>query len=293
MLILLLLLYIPTPTSTDKTGTAVVVAAIMLIALAFLFFGILKDGTGLIRRWLLMTGLVKPGDNAREKTSTLLTSFTYFQKLSPSGKKIFLDKVLLFLNTKTFEGAGEYEPDSKTITNVAAAAAQISYGLPDFTFPRFETIRLFPTVFRLRRDAPLMKGGTNPQGCIYMSVKDFEAGYANPHDRLNVGLHELAHALFIELLDAAGEEIPHHILPDIRQYIVAADRILSAGAERDDFLRDYAFTNRHEFFAVCVEHFFESPVEFKRQLPDLYRIMTDLLNQDPSNVGGDYSVIRR
>ncbi len=278
--------------SNSPLASAIVAVIVLGVAIYF-FWGVIKEGFGLVKDRLVTTGKIQADEEEAAQTAATLFSFSYFQKLSPNGKKIFLDKVYLFLNTKTFEGAGEYEPDRHTCIHVAAAAAQLSYGLPGFTFPRFETIRLFPAAFRLHRDAPLMKGGTNPQGYIYMSVKDFEAGYANPTDRLNVGLHELAHALFIELLDAAGEEIPHHVLPDIRQYIVEADKILNAGADRDDFLRDYAFTNRHEFFAVCVEHFFESPGEFKRQLPDLYRIMTDLLNQDPSNVSGDYSVIRR
>ena len=42
------------------------------------------------------------------------------------------------------------------------------------------------------------------------------------------------------------------------------------------------FANEHEFFAVAVENFFERPQEFKNAIPELYSILSKLLNQDPS-----------
>lgn len=36
-----------------------------------------------------------------------------------------------------------------------------------------------------------------------------------------------------------------------------------------------------EFPAVCAETFFERPVSFKKQIPDLYLALCSLLNQDP------------
>jgi len=40
--------------------------------------------------------------------------------------------------------------------------------------------------------------------------------------------------------------------------------------------------NEHEFFGVAVENFFERPQEFKNAIPDLYAILSKLLNQDSS-----------
>ena len=36
-----------------------------------------------------------------------------------------------------------------------------------------------------------------------------------------------------------------------------------------------------EMFAVCVETFFEQPEDFKKNLPELYQTMVNLLRQDP------------
>ena len=48
-----------------------------------------------------------------------------------------------------------------------------------------------------------------------------------------------------------------------------------------NLLGDYAAINYHEFWAVSVETFFESPQRFKQELPDLYHAMVQLLDQDP------------
>lgn len=39
---------------------------------------------------------------------------------------------------------------------------------------------------------------------------------------------------------------------------------------QSNFFRAYAFENQYEFVAVLLEHFFESPSEFKLQFPEIY-----------------------
>jgi len=51
---------------------------------------------------------------------------------------------------------------------------------------------------------------------------------------------------------------------------------------RRSYLRNYAFTNMHEFWAVSVEAFFENPVGLRANMPDLYDSLCRVLNQDPS-----------
>jgi Mlc titration factor MtfA (ptsG expression regulator) len=52
----------------------------------------------------------------------------------------------------------------------------------------------------------------------------------------------------------------------------------------DTFFRPYACANEHEFFSVAVENFFERSHDFKSVMPELYLIMTRLLNQDPTRM---------
>ena len=58
--------------------------------------------------------------------------------------------------------------------------------------------------------------------------------------------------------------------------------------DEDSFLRNYAGKSEREFFAVCIEHFFEAPKEFSDELPDIYIPLCNLLNQDPRNAHCDY-----
>jgi hypothetical protein len=52
-------------------------------------------------------------------------------------------------------------------------------------------------------------------------------------------------------------------------------------AGEKNLLDIYAATSYEEFWAVCVETFFERAASFKRQLPELYTSLCTLLNQDP------------
>ena len=49
-----------------------------------------------------------------------------------------------------------------------------------------------------------------------------------------------------------------------------------------DVIRDYGVVNVAEFFAVCTETFFDAPVPFKRQRPDLYSQLKTFYGQDPA-----------
>jgi Mlc titration factor MtfA (ptsG expression regulator) len=284
---------------TDTPGYGFITTLIIIIvlsALAIRFFSLLKEGFNIIKESAYKSGTVKYSPATTENAAVYLVSFPYYQKLSQRGKAEFIRRTLNFLNTKNIEGENDYQPDLAARIHVAAAATQLTFGLPDFSFSHFDNVVLYPTIFKLSERAPLMKGATTPDGIVRISVRDFDEGYKNSTDKLNVGLHELGHALFMEFLKGVSEEQGEEeernfaVTNLVHPYLAESDRILHAGKEHADFLRQYAFTNRHEFFAVSIEHFFEAPSEFKEKLPVLYKVMTHLLNQDPNNSSRDYAL---
>ncbi|HEU4716681.1 MAG TPA: zinc-dependent peptidase [Bacteroidia bacterium] len=228
------------------------------------------------------------GKEFRDKVLTLLDDFVYFRRLSPGGKEKFIDRVVYHYSKKEFEGENGYEPDEKIRIHICATAAQLTFGMSKDWLTGIETIRLYPENFRLYAGGPLMKGATSPSGTLFISVKDYEEGYRNGSDNFNVGLHEFGHQLFIEFLTAAKEDdaVKQVLFP----YDAEAEKELAKKDRTEVFLRKYAFTNRHEFFAVSIETFFESPVDFSHRLPELYRILSQMLNQDPRNSAADYAV---
>jgi Mlc titration factor MtfA (ptsG expression regulator) len=48
-----------------------------------------------------------------------------------------------------------------------------------------------------------------------------------------------------------------------------------------NMLGSYAASNYHEFWAVCIENFFERSQLLQNELPDLYLELSLLLKQDP------------
>lgn len=217
---------------------------------------------------------------------------TYYAQLSRRGKARYLHRLVVLVRRKEWVGRGGLEITEEMRVLTSGAAVQLTYGLTKFSFSNITTIMLYPDVFRLPMAKNHMRGGTSPRGKIMLSWKHLVHGFETEADRINLGLHELAHALQLE--------IRHGLNPDMH-FVNNLDRWLKAGtpefkrlkAGKPSFLRKYGGSNQYEFFAVCVEHFFEAPQDFAAQLPKLYTGLVVLLKQDPRNARHDYAVVRR
>jgi Mlc titration factor MtfA (ptsG expression regulator) len=97
----------------------------------------------------------------------------------------------------------------------------------------------------------------------------------NETDKINLALHELAHAFYIQNFHGK-------IVREWEEWKWVAERELGylRNYSEDNFFRTYAKTNLHEFWAVCVECFFEAPVEFKKRYDRLYSSTAKVLKQD-------------
>lgn len=213
----------------------------------------------------------------------------YYSNLSESGQKKFEQRVFEFIQTKNFVGRQDLVITDEIRILISAAAVQLTFGLNNFLITNLHTINVFPRIFFSKMYNLSFKGLTTRDGIISLSWEDFKQGYANSTDKLNLGLHELAHALNIDL-DERKKHDTHFStqLKNWKKLAIIDFQKLKAG--KNPFLRSYGSTNLYEFFAVCIEHFFELPEEFKKKLPNLYRQTALLLNQDPTNVTEDYLI---
>lgn len=226
-------------------------------------------------------------EEEKPEVFSLLNRFSYFNNLSTEGKDRFIERVLRFMHGKTFEGSMGLNVTREMEVLISASAIQLTFGLRDYDLSHYHTIRIFPEPFYFRLLEKYMKGGASQGGIIYFSWKDFLEGYANPLDKYNLGLHEMAHALKLDV------EHGFHYDDKFGNYLDKWQEVALPEFERlqrgeHSFLRSYGGTNMHEFFAVCIEHFFEDPAGFCKNLPDLYNHLSYLLNQDPLNTFGDY-----
>ena len=219
----------------------------------------------------------KPIPNEEELDEFLLSNFAYYHILRKQDRLQFRRKLILFLKTKWFKGRDGLEISNEMMLLVSATMAQISLGLPEFDFPKFNRIVLFPKRFYSEIIQHDLIGLTIfKTGVILISWPDYQKGYSEPTDKLNLGLHEMAHALFLDYFHSNAMSGLYSIWLEVAKPVIESMKI----NEGPKFLMDYAKSNIHEFWAVCVEHFFEAPIQFKEQLPELYKAMCNLLNQD-------------
>jgi len=215
----------------------------------------------------------------------ILTKYAiHYQRLDPEERRRFEHKVSIFVNEKTWIGAGIAVAEEMKVM-IAACAAQMLLGYPDVELKHFDRIVVYPGSYHSHRSGRRHQGEVRPRtGVIIISWDDFLHGYAHSRDAHNVGLHEMAHALWFENSIVNGED--NFLSPALlKHWIVLADGEIERIKNREDhFFRDYAGTDQAEFFAVAVEYFFEQPHGFQAALPELYGNLRGLLKQDPASV---------
>lgn len=211
----------------------------------------------------------------------ILTKYAiHYQRLDDAGKRRMERIVAAFLHEKEWVGAGMSVKEEMKVM-ISACAAQLLMGFPEIVLQHFERIVVYPETYRSPKSGRMHQGEVRPKpGIIIISWDDFVHGYAHSRDAHNVGLHEMAHALWFEDMIDNDE---HRFLGREELLVwnrLAAEHVARIKRREPHYFRDYAGTNPAEFFAVAVEYFFEQPVEFLRMEPDLYHALSRLLKQD-------------
>src|SRR5690606_15807489 len=211
----------------------------------------------------------------------LSRNFDYYRRLRAVDKPKFERKVCSFLYSKQFIPRQMDTVPIEARVLIAASAVQLTFGLPNVYLQHFDKILAYPNEYYSSITRQYHKGEVNPRfGIIVLSWRNFVEGYARPDHPLNVGLHEMAHALRLEniIRHSDFKFFDEALIEKFDRY---ARAVCEKPEERVPFFRPYACTNEHEFFSVAVENFFARPEAFSRELPELYDIMRRLLQQDP------------
>lgn len=220
---------------------------------------------------------------SRNKVGILnaLNMLPYFRKLSSGDQKVFITRVKLVLSGVTYVDSKGHEVPDTVKVSISGALVQLTFGLKKVVLRSFTQIIVYENAYYSRRTGKYHKGDVDTIGRIRLSFVHYLEGMVNDTDRLNLGLHEMAHALFFQVYyDQKDDEYPLLILERIRK--IGHDVYKEESASGKYGLRDYAYTNIKEFFAVAVEHFFEAPAYLREKYPDLYRSLCFILNQDPA-----------
>ncbi len=208
----------------------------------------------------------------------------YYLNLTPTQRLQFEERVIRFILQKEFIARGEgMKVTTEMKVKIAACAVQLTFGLKELYFTHFKKILLYPDRYYSTIYKQYHCGEVNMRGLIVLSWRDFEAGNVNNEDGLNLGLHEMAHALHLE----NGIQNEEYDFLN-REYLRCWTRLSEAElmrfqVEKSIFKRLCAAPDEHEFFAVAVELFFELPLLLKQQHPEIYNSLANLLNQSPAD----------
>ncbi len=206
----------------------------------------------------------------------------YYCTLTPELQNLFLRRTIRFMNEKEFRFHEMQEGEYITAL-ISGAAVQMTLGLKNFLMDYFPVIHVIRKEYVLTMDKETYYGHVSRNG-IYISWNHFLDGYADYTDSINVGLHEMAHAVSFDVFLGQTDRHDLAFRSRLEDFADEGRPVFRAMREQSShLLDDYGATNFDEFWAVCVETFFENPDEFSRTMPDLYLSIVDLLNQDPLN----------
>jgi Mlc titration factor MtfA (ptsG expression regulator) len=162
---------------------------------------------------------------------------------------------------------------------VSASAIQLTFGLSYFMLRKFHYIYLYPDSYYYKHYKVKFRGHVSDYGSIHLSWNNFEKGYMFPDNGINLGLHELMHALKLHAMEFQVDFTFHENHAIIEK--LAALETVRLKFKSVEFLKNRLIHNSDEFLSVCAECFFELPEQFNREIPEVYYYMTQLLNQDP------------
>lgn len=275
-------------------------AACLLAAVSFIFFcfplglGIWAIAPALMAGafyyWLSMRRYLQRRRRAREPfpeawREKLSQCVAFYGKLDEAGRERFETDVRIFMTEQRIYGvAGADAPEDVKLL-VAASAAMLGFGMPDWEWPVMRDVVIYPTPFNEDYEADgaeEIAGMVHQQGPILLSGPDMRHSFRTSTDGYNLGLHELAHVL--DMADGSADGIPAGVewVATAPWVQIVADRLgkIRRGELRR-VLRDYAGKNEAELFAVVVEVFFERPKSLAKKDPELFELLSDYFNVDP------------
>jgi hypothetical protein len=208
--------------------------------------------------------------------STLKSEFPYYKILTSEQQHEFVVRLIDVKNTMVFEGQQGFQISDYKLCLICASMVQLTFGFPAYRFNEFQKVNILPEPFYSAYLDQMVKGLTVGSGFIYLSWNYFHEGYKDYKSKTNLGLHEFAHALIMQRPNLMYEDN----LNILKRHYHGLKKIREGQTWPLDLIRDYAFTNIHEFWAVLIEVFFEQPIALKAAHFHLYRFISQVLRQD-------------
>lgn len=224
----------------------------------------------------------KAYDFSKEKLHAILIKrFPFYIQLDERLKKRFLLRTKRFIDKKTFLINAENVFEEMLVLT-SATAIQLTFGLSTYIFRHHPIICIHKEEYFAQDDLKILAG--HVQGhTITLSWKHFYSGVIQHLDGKNVGLHEYAHALYIQQFFLRKNSVSKFK----KKFNALESEIVTFLAnnvyQSTSLFQKNAFRNKDEFFADLVEFFFEQPAILSTNYPKLFSLVSALLKQNPIN----------
>ncbi len=204
----------------------------------------------------------------------------FYVKLNKTKKRFFRHRVARFIKKVNFEGKEGFEITEEAKVRVAATAIMLTFGFRKYLLEYLQHIIIYPSIYYSRFSKSENKGEFNARiKTIVLSWDNFLMGNTIVNDRLNLGIHEVSHAIHFNSIKS--EDISSILFVDtfnrLRE-LLSSDEVLKQKLTKSGLIRSYAFTNDSELLAVVIETFIETPAVFRRQFPRIYHMVKQMLN---------------
>ncbi|WP_268035765.1 zinc-dependent peptidase [Algoriphagus sp. PAP.12] len=229
--------------------------------------------------FLLFHYRLKPSD-----IQLLEKHFPYYSRLKPQHQREFRKKLEMIISQKKFiPRGGMKEVSMEMKLMIGASIVQVTFGFWKVFLSHFKKILIYPDTYYSTISKQYHRGEVNPRfGMIVFSWSCFVNGFVDNQDGVNLGVHEVAHALKLENRIHYNQEsnfLHPGVWRDFLKHSETEKENIHNGT--DDFFRERGSVDEDEFFAVALENFFERPEDFKARKKELYHILVQLLRQDP------------
>lgn len=113
---------------------------------------------------------------------------------------------------------------------------------------------------------------------VLFSWKDFYKGCQFQQDNLNLGLHEVSHALYLDGLKSKDRSSILFLDTYVERQEYLIELQILNNLIVSNYFRIYTYTDQIELLGVVLEHFFETSEIFKKELPELFEKVTTMIN---------------
>ncbi|MCK0156246.1 zinc-dependent peptidase [Cellulophaga sp. F20128] len=214
-----------------------------------------------------------------EEEQLIIANLPAYSLLTYEQKQKFKQRVSRFRANKKFVFAEKSKDDEKIKVLLSATAAFLMLGFKDYRIASIRKIMIYPSAYFSTITKQSHLGEYNPKlKTLVFSSEHLLYGFENGTDNLNLGVHEFAHALVFNFktdLKCTAIKFRRGLL---KMNALLGDEKFLERVQDTKYFREYGTTNVHEFFSVALENYVETPLDFKRLFPELFEVITRMLN---------------